>query len=101
MKFYRLKQRLFNWPWVEKSRMQENRDIVLAYDVIYNLLHEPLDMTADDILSNAKVVLEMLGTEIGMLIGEDIFETEEPTKQQAFNLGDIIDEQTKRRHNRK
>jgi hypothetical protein len=90
-KYYRLKQPLFGWEadWADKAR--NYREQILTYDVLYNLLFKPSDMTEKDIEYNAKVVLEHLGSNIEHMISSEIFDTT-PDAQLSFNFEEAVDE---------
>lgn len=83
-KFYRLTQPLFSWP-DKRQLSREYRDIILAYDVIYNLLFTPEDMRPEDIEVNARAVLGFLGNKIEQVCGPELFQ-DVPGEQMEFDF---------------
>lgn len=86
MKLYRLKQPLFGDGWPDPIEARKLRELILTYDVIYNLLFPPGDMNESEIQQNAKAVLELFGNKLELTLGSEIFEQEEDT-QLSFNFG--------------
>lgn len=85
-KYYRLIQPLFSWEkHLEESK--KLRELILTYDIIYNLLFTPEDMQPADIRTNAEAVLGLLGSRIEKALGSEMFIHEIPEETQlSFNL---------------
>jgi hypothetical protein len=78
MRAPRLKQPLFSKEHGEAYNKALNDRlvcrIVMAYDCIWNLLHEPRDVPLPDRLNNAEANLQNLGGMIENVLGDAVFD---------------------------
>lgn len=69
----RLKQPLFG-EYREAAKVPEIYDRVRAYDMIWNLVYHPEDITREQLMANARVNLACLGEFIEKTCGPEVFE---------------------------
>lgn len=80
----RLKQPLY----IDMALKQAPRGIVLAYDLIWTLIHAPTDIAPIQRKHNTRAVLERLGSVIEAHCGPDVFEYD--PRQLVFDA-EVID----------
>lgn len=70
----RLNQPLFTGKLAEAKQDGALYSFVRAYDCIWSLLYKPEDLSGEQVVSNARVNLDCLGTIIENAFGPDVFD---------------------------